>query len=207
MDIRQSYDSAAQAYADHLSDELLHKPLDRHLLNRFAEATRGQGLVADLGCGPGHITRYLRQQGVTVCGVDLSENMVAVARTRNPEIEFRNEDMRSLSAQAGSLTGIVLFYSIVHFAPDELLPVFVEARRVLVPNGCVLIAFHVGEYTLHRDELFGVPVSLEFQAHLRENVVDALHRAGFEVTEESVREPYEEVEHPSRRCYLLARAV
>ncbi|HEX6863269.1 MAG TPA: hypothetical protein VF414_10665 [Thermoanaerobaculia bacterium] len=53
MDVRESYDSAAQAYAEHLASELDHKPLDRHLLNRFAEETRGRGLVADLGCGPG----------------------------------------------------------------------------------------------------------------------------------------------------------
>ena len=52
MDTRASYDSAAKAYAEHLADELAHKPLDRHLLNRFAEETRGRGLVADFGCGP-----------------------------------------------------------------------------------------------------------------------------------------------------------
>lgn len=72
MDIRESYDSAAAAYAEHLSDELAHKPLDRHLLNRFAEETRGRGPVADLGCGPGHVARYLSQQGVAVFGVDFS---------------------------------------------------------------------------------------------------------------------------------------
>ena len=72
MDIRESYDSAAAAYAEHLSDELAGKPLDRHLLNRFAEETRGRGLVADLGCGPGHVARYLSQQGVTTLGVDFS---------------------------------------------------------------------------------------------------------------------------------------
>lgn len=42
-DVRESYDSAARAYAEHLATELEHKPLDRHLLNRFAEAVRGQG--------------------------------------------------------------------------------------------------------------------------------------------------------------------
>ncbi len=49
MDVRESYDSAAEAYAEHLATELDHKPLDRHLLNRFAEEVRGHGLVADLG--------------------------------------------------------------------------------------------------------------------------------------------------------------
>ncbi|MGF1575773.1 MAG: class I SAM-dependent DNA methyltransferase [Cyanophyceae cyanobacterium] len=207
MDIRESYDSAATSYAEHLSDELAHKPLDRHILNRFAEETRGRGLVADLGCGPGHVARYLSQQGVTTFGVDLSAKMVAVARNLHPTIDFRVEDMKHLSASDASLAGIVLFYSIVHFDLPELPSVFREARRVLVDGGLALISFHVGDYIVHRDELFGAPVSLDFRAHLPESIVDALRSASFAVIEQVLREPYEGAEYPSRRCYLVARAA
>lgn len=207
MDTRESYDSAAAAYAARLSDELAGKPLDRHLLNRFAEETRGRRPVADLGCGPGHVARYLSQQGVTVFGIDFSAPMVAAARNLNPEIEFRVEDMRSLRASDASLAGVVLFYSIVHFDLTELPSVFREARRVLVDGGLALVSFHVGEYTVHREELFGAPVSLDFRAHRPESVVDVLRSAGFSVIEEVHRDPYEEVEYPSRRCYLVARAA
>lgn len=207
MDIRESYDSAAEAYAEHLSDELAHKPLDRHLLNRFAEETRGRGPVADLGCGPGHVAAYLNQQGVTIFGVDFSAQMVMAARKRNPEISFHVEDLRNLTASDASLSGVVLFYSIVHFDLLELPAVFREARRVLVDGGLALIAFHAGEYIVHRDELFGAPVSLDFRAHLPQRVVEALRGAGFAVIEEIHRDPYEGVEYPSRRCYLIARAA
>jgi len=207
MDIRESYDSAAAAYAEHLSDELASKPLDRHLLNRFAEETRGRGPVADLGCGPGHVARYLSQQGVTIFGVDFSAKMVAMARNLNPDVDFRVEDMRHLSASDASLAGLVLFYSIVHFDLPELCSVFREARRVLVAGGLALVSFHAGEYVVHRDELFGAPVSLDFRAHLPETIVEALRSASFAVIEEVQREPYEGAEYPSRRCYLFARAA
>ena len=71
MNVRDSYDCAADAYAQHLADELERKPLDRHLLDRFAEETRGRGLVADVGCGPGHVARYLHDRGVSIVGIDL----------------------------------------------------------------------------------------------------------------------------------------
>src|SRR5436309_204770 len=93
MDISQSYDSAAKAYAEHLAGELVHKPLDRHLLNRFAEETRGRGLVADFGCGPGQVARYLHEQGVTAFGLDLSPAMVEVAASLHPGLDFRVDDM------------------------------------------------------------------------------------------------------------------
>ena len=51
--VRESYDELAATYTERLFAELAGKPLDRHLLNRFAEDVRGRGLVADLGCGPG----------------------------------------------------------------------------------------------------------------------------------------------------------
>lgn len=207
MDTRESYDSAAEAYAEHLSDELARKPLDRHLLNRFAEETRGRGLVADIGCGPGHVARYLSQQGVTVFGIDFSANMVATARRPNPDLDFRVEDMRHLNASDASLTGVILLYSIVHFDLAELPAVFREVRRVLVPGGLALVSFHVGEEVVHRDDLFGAPVSLDFRWHTPENVVQALRSANLTVIEQVHREPYDGAEYPSRRCYLVARAA
>lgn len=206
MDIRESYDSAAQAYAEHLAAELEHKPLDRHLLNRFAESVRGRGLVADLGCGPGHVARYLHEQGVEMLGIDLSPEMVRVASGLHPGVPFQVNDMRQLDLADGSLAGAVAFYAIVHFLPAELGPVFREMRRVLAPGGLVLIAFHIGEQSVHLDELFGAPVSLDFQFHLPAAIVDALRFEQLTVIEHVEREPYEGAEHPSRRCYLLARA-
>lgn len=207
MDIRESYDSAAEAYAEHLVAELAHKPLDRHLLNRFAEATSGRGLVADLGCGPGHIARYLQEQGVNVVGVDLSPEMVRIAASLNPGLEFRTGDMRQPDLPDASLAGAVAFYSIVHFDTPELGAVFQQVRRVLAPGGFFLVSFHVGAQVVHVDDLFGARVSLDFRFHLPSEVIDALRSARLEVIEHVEREPYEGAEYPSRRCYLLARAA
>ena len=207
MDVRQSYDSAARAYAEHLASELDRKPLDRHLLNRFAEAVRGVGLVADLGCGPGHVARYLDAQGVRMVGIDLSPEMIRVASELQPGIEFRAGDMRALDLPDGSLAGVIAFYAIVHFKPDELGPVFREMRRVLSAGGLALLAFHIGEEVVHLDDLFGTPVSLDFRFHVPERVIEALESARFTVMERTERQPYEGAEYPSRRCYLLARAT
>jgi SAM-dependent methyltransferase len=207
MDIRESYDSAARAYAEHLATELDHKPLDRHLLNRFAEDMRGRGVVADLGCGPGHVAAYLHGQGVQIVGVDLSTGMIRVASQLNPGIEFRVGDMLRTDLPDSTLTGVVAFYSIVHISPSDLGPVFQEMRRILAPGGLALLAFHIGDQTVHLDDLFGAPVSLDFRFHEPAQVVEALRSEDFTVIEHVEREPYEGVEYQSRRCYLLARAA
>jgi predicted TPR repeat methyltransferase len=66
--VREDYDRLAEEYARRLFDELQHKPFDCELLNRFATEVRGRGDVCDMGCGPGHVARYLRDAGVIVFG-------------------------------------------------------------------------------------------------------------------------------------------
>jgi SAM-dependent methyltransferase len=203
---RESYDELAATYTERIFTELAGKPLDRHLLNRLAEDVRGHGLVADLGCGPGHVARYLHDQGVRMLGIDLSPRMIDSARQRSPDIEFRVGDMRALDLPDGALAGIVAFYSLIHIGEPEMGATLRELRRVLAPGGLLLVAFHIGEETVHRDELWGHPVSLDFRFLMPSPIVARLIEAGFAVLERVEREPYPEVEHPSRRCYLLARS-
>ncbi|HMH77507.1 MAG TPA: class I SAM-dependent methyltransferase [Candidatus Udaeobacter sp.] len=203
---RESYDELAATYTERIFTELAGKPLDRHLLNRLAEDVRGHGLVADLGCGPGHVARYLHDQGVRMLGIDLSPRMIDSARQRSPDIEFRVGDMRALDLPDGALAGIVAFYSLIHIGEPEMGATLRELRRVLAPGGLLLVAFHIGEETVHRDELWGHPVSLDFRFLMPSPMVARLIEAGFVVLERVEREPYPEVEHPSRRCYLLARS-
>jgi SAM-dependent methyltransferase len=205
--IRTSYDSVAAAYVEHLFSELAQKPLDRHLLNRFAEEVRERGTVGDLGCGPGHVARYLHEQGVRTLGVDLSPEMIRHATQLNPGLEFRVGDLCHLDVQDASLAGIVAFYSVIHLDPPDLARALRELRRVLLPGGVLLLAFHIGGDTVHLDELWGEPVNLDFRFLQPQNIIEALQSAGFLVTERVEREPYEGAEYPSRRCYLFARAV
>ena len=77
--------------------------------------------------------------------------------------------------------------------------------RVLAPGGLLLVAFHVGDETVHLDEWWDIPVSVEFYFFEPAEIEARLVAAGFTIEEHHVREPYPDVEHPSRRAYLLAR--
>ncbi len=133
--------------------------------------------------------------------------MIRVAERLNAGLDFQVGDMRQLQVPDAAFAGIVAFYSIVHFEPSELGPVLVETRRVLVPGGLAFLAFHIGDEVVHVEDLFGASVSLDFRFHVPGAVIAALRSADFKVIEQTEREPYEGVEYPSRRCYLLARAV
>jgi ubiquinone/menaquinone biosynthesis C-methylase UbiE len=204
--IRESYDRLADEYVRRIFNELQRKVLDRELLDHFAAAVAGRGDICDMGCGPGHVARYLRHAGATVFGLDLSPQMLEQARKLNPDISFREGNMLALDLPDASLAGIAAFYAIVNI-PHEALPiVFREMARVLQPDGLLLLAFHVGDQTIHENELWGQPIAMDFFFFQTSAMQLELEKAGLAIEEIIEREPYApEVEHQSRRAYIFAR--
>lgn len=202
-DLEAGYNLVAEDYATEFFEELGRKPFDCALLDDFAADFRGQGVVYELGCGPGHVSRYLKDRGVDVHGLDLSLKMVQAARRLNPDITFAQGDMAALDLPDGSLAGVVLFYSIIHIEREDVTSALREMNRTLRPGGKLLMAFHSGEGKVHRDEWYGKPVSIDFRFFDGDEMAGYLAAAGFDEIRISRREPYE-FEYPTHRCYLFA---
>jgi SAM-dependent methyltransferase len=203
-DLKRTYDAVADEYVAHIFGELKDKPFDRRLLDAVV-ARAGAGVICDLGCGPGHVARYLRERGAKVVGVDLSPGMIERARALVPDVRFEVGDMRALDVPDDAWKAIVAMYSIVHLPPASLPEVFREWRRVLAPGGVALVSFHIGTEPVHRDEWWGHEVSIDFLFFQTGEVTGALEAAGFTVESAAERDPYPEVEYPSRRAYIVAR--
>ena len=160
-----------------------------------------------MGCGPGHVARYLQEQGAHVLGMDLSPRMIERARQLNPGIEFRVGNMTALDVASCSWSGIVAFYSIIRIPPAELPTVLGEFWRVLRSGGEVLLAFHIGNELRHIDTLWERQVSLDFQFYPRTYIDDLLRATDFEIMESIERDPYENFEVATQRAYIRARKL
>jgi ubiquinone/menaquinone biosynthesis C-methylase UbiE len=209
-DIATSYDAVAELYAVDYADELSRKPFDRELLAKFAELTGQGGRVCDIGCGPGHVARYLSGLGVDAMGVDVSPVMIDVARRLNPNLRFEQGDMLRLPFSDASFAGIAAFYSIIHIERPRATDALREMHRVLQTEGHLLLSFHVGEGEIHRDEYYshsgqkGPTIAFHVTLFAIDEVERYLEDAGFKVEESLDREAYD-FEYPSRRAYILAR--
>jgi SAM-dependent methyltransferase len=201
--MRASYDAVAEAYAESFFDELGRKPFDCQLLDAFAARNAGRGLVLDVGCGPGHVARYLRDRGVHASGVDVSPAMVEVARRLTPGMEVTAGDMRRLPVGDGELTGLTAFYSVIHIPREGVLDVLREFSRALAPGGLLLMSVHGGEGMVHREEFLGHPVPFEATLFSLGEIVSLTEAAGFWVEAAHQRAPYE-FEHQTPRIYVSA---
>ncbi len=177
-DTRDSYDTVATSYADYTRNLLDGLPHLRAALRLFAEEV--QGPVADVGCGPGTITARLHELGVDAFGIDLSPEMISLARANHPGLRFEVGSMTEpLDASVG---GILSWWSLIH-VPDELVPtVLGHFRDALQPNGLLQLGFHVGDRTNLKTQGYGGH-PMRVNVHLRrpERVAEWLRAAGFTV--------------------------
>ncbi|MFI6646051.1 class I SAM-dependent DNA methyltransferase [Streptomyces sp. NPDC050529] len=181
---RAYYDTVAEGYVERVSDAFAQDVWGRAMLSGFAEEVRDDGglPVADLGCGPGHVSAHLAELGLAVRGVDLSPRMVDIARRSHPELRFDVGSMSSLELPDGELGGAVAWWSIMHTPPPLLPALFAEFHRVLAPGGRLLLGFHAGE-----DQPYTGPErdgGVFYDIHLLspDRVGKLLEQAGFTVT-------------------------
>ena len=202
--IANSYDTVAKEYAEKFYGEHEKKPQDREVLRRFARQMMGRKPVWDFGCGPGQTTQFLVDLGVDISGLDLSSALLEQARTLHPGIPFRKGNMLDLDFENQSIAGVVAFYAIVHLSEPQVKRAFHEVFRVLQPEGMFLLAYHIGEDPIRVEQFLGKAFDLDFMFFNTDFISRCLEESGFENVETIEREPYPEVEYPSRRAYVFA---
>ncbi|GAA4965923.1 class I SAM-dependent DNA methyltransferase [Kineococcus glutinatus] len=203
--VREAYSRLADRYIDLFGSVDGVDPQDLALIARHLG--RVPGPVLDLGCGPGHLTGFLRSMQPDVTGIDLVPEFVAHARRHHPGARFRLGSLTDLDHPDGSVGGILAWYSLVHLPPAEFDGVLAGFRRVLAPGGALVVGFFDGDDC----EPFAHKVTTAHRWPVDE-VARRLARAGLAEVErlrrgqEGERRPHGVVAARAVRPALLARA-
>ena len=177
---RQAYNLAAQKYHDLFYNEMNEKEYDRKLLDSFASRFKNNSVICDAGCGPsGHIGRYLLDKGLKVTGVDISEKCVELARLNNPDMKFECADISNLPFDNNSFNGLISYYSIINTPKIYVNRIFTEFRRVLKPEGYLLVAVKAGTTEGYINDLLGIKTKIYSALFTQEEIVSYFSKAGF----------------------------
>ncbi len=133
-------------------DKIAHKYAEKHITadesfirkySEFLKLCKGKKIL-DVGCGPGRDTQYFMEKGCDVIGVDRSKGMLAEARKRFTEGDFRKMDMKELEFDSGHFDGLWANASLLHIKRSEVGKVLTEFRRVLRKGGVIFISLKEG---------------------------------------------------------------
>jgi SAM-dependent methyltransferase len=116
----------------------LSEPHNRPLFEAILDAAAvGEGTrLLDVGCGTGMLLQLARERGAEPSGIDVTPELLAIARERLPAADLREGDMESLpweDASFDAVTGVNAF----QFAGDPAVALG-EAARVLRPGGLLV---------------------------------------------------------------------
>jgi SAM-dependent methyltransferase len=98
-----------------------------------AAEVAGGDRVLDVATGPGYVARRAAERGTHVVGVDIAEAMLALARARCPELDFRQADAEALPFPDGSFDAVVANFLVLHLGRPERAAS--EFARVLAAGG------------------------------------------------------------------------
>jgi SAM-dependent methyltransferase len=184
VSVREGYREWLPSYEDTVENEM-----DVALLEALDSVDwAAVGRAADLGCGTGRTGTWLRARGVGhIDGVDLTPEMLAIARDRGIYQDLREADVADSGLESGAYALVTTCLVDEHLA--DLRPLYREAARLLRPGGVhVLVGYHphfimmVGMPT-HFDRPSGLPVAIETYVHLLSDHVSAARAAGLTLLE------------------------
>lgn len=138
--------------------------------------------ILDIGCGPGRDAKTFVEDGMDVLGIDISEEMLDIAREKVPQAEFKKIDMRNLPFDSDSFDGIWSAGSLQHIPRDEMRDLLEELRRILKEGGILFSDLREGEgEKVEETEDYGETIERFMVYWQKEEFIQLLEDAGFEI--------------------------
>lgn len=147
----KSYNAFAQFY-DCLTENVDYEVRSDYISNFFSEYGNAGKNLLDLACGTGSFSKYFADLGYNVTGLDLSADMLTVAKSKAPEINFINADMTDFSFDEKFDFCICMLDSINHLTDyQDVKKCFECVYNCLADNG--LFVFDVNTLYKHKNIL------------------------------------------------------
>ena len=171
--VKRSYNACATAYTGARSADP--GSAVRELSDRLHEGAA----VLDIGCGAGVPVAKTLAERHKVTGIDLSPEMVRLARCNIPTGSFICADIMSVSLPPLSFDAAVSFYSVFHLPREEHSELFKKVHQWLKPGGYLLCTLAWSNEEAYLEDFHGT--TMYWSNYGLEEYLEMLAGAGFEV--------------------------
>jgi ubiquinone/menaquinone biosynthesis C-methylase UbiE len=178
-----AFDAIGERYDDvfpHKSGQII---ATQWVIDRLAPGLR----VLDLGCGTGVPTAgMLAESGLEVVGIDVSTEMLTLARRNVPAGRFVAMDVLELDSSLGEFDAVCAFFTLLMLRRADIPRVLRRIRTVLRPGGVVAIGMVEGDLDYAPLPFLGQETSVT--AYPQADLEAAMRAEGLHVLEVDVEE-------------------
>lgn len=147
----ETWNKVASLYEEKVKDfELYNDSYDIFL----GQIDKTGAKVLEIGCGPGNITNYLlkKRPDLEVEGIDMSPNMIALAKKNNPTAKFKVMDCRNLDLSETKYDSIIIGFCMPYLSRAEISKLIKYCYSILTKNGSLYFSTIEGDYNNSRFE-------------------------------------------------------
>lgn len=173
--VKKGYNQAA---SDYNSTRDIFK--NTQYLAKLNDLLKPHSSILDIGCGAGKpIDSYFIEKGHTVIGIDISENMIKLAKQNVPQADYEVKDMTQLSESEYHVDAVVSFYAIFHTSRETHSHLLKKINSFLQIGGLILITMGSSEWEGKEVDFHGVEM---FWSHYGSKKNRSLvEQAGFQI--------------------------
>jgi SAM-dependent methyltransferase len=137
LDPESGYDLAAAHYDAWSWQDLWRRHEFPVVLRQLETLSPAMESIVDVGCGTAHYLSLLAPSFARAAGIDLSDGMLSVAKTKHPSLKLAKASADRLPFEDGSFDAIVCCRVLTHV--EDIRPAFREFARVLKPGGVAVV--------------------------------------------------------------------
>jgi 2-polyprenyl-3-methyl-5-hydroxy-6-metoxy-1,4-benzoquinol methylase len=149
--------------------------------------------ILELGCGPGNVTRRIKQQlsQAQITAIDLAENMIALARKNVPDVDFRVMDVRSINQFTGTYDAVVAAFVLPFLSYEDGECLIRSICKLLNTEGVLYLSTMEGtpEKNGFETTSFSGKNEIHFVYYEMPMLIGILQKAGIEVIDIK-KQPY-----------------
>ncbi len=193
------YDKIAEPYAKEFS-----KPSE--YIEEFLALLPKNAKILDVGCGVGVDAGFMKSEGFEIIGIDLSKEMLNIARQKFPQIEFKQQDIRELDFPPNFFDGILASCSLIHIPKKDVPSLIKKFHQIIKKDGAIYIALQGGKSEeIFVDEPFKPDEKLFLNIISFDEIKNLLVKNGFSIVKHYEREPKSKEELNYTKLYVIAK--
>lgn len=177
---------------------------DSSYLDEFLSYIHTGKRILDLGCGTGRITAYYGGKGFDVVGVDLSREMLDIARKKYPKIDFRLDDIRKINFLENKFDAISFSYSFFHLEEKDVLSVLDKINKILKSNGVLFLVLQEGKGEVMVEEPFLPKEKIFLNLYTKDKITELLENNDFKIASIKRKKSSQEGELNYNKLFVIA---
>lgn len=139
--------------------------------------------ILELACGPGNITKYLlnKRPGFKIRGIDLSQNMINLAKANSPQAEFQLMDCRDIGVINKKYEAIMCGFCLPYLSKEEAIKLIGDASKRLKKGGVLYLSTMEDDYSKSGFKKGRAGDEMYMHYHQADYLTDALTKNSFKV--------------------------